>query len=72
VSATLTESPLPLFGATSHATPAGGRPTTLEERLGTAWHELRHDGTAECPICHTAMRLESGTGRCGGCGSTLS
>jgi hypothetical protein len=51
---------------------AGGRPATLEARLAHAWHELAHAGQAECPVCDTAMRLESGAGRCTSCGTTLS
>jgi hypothetical protein len=58
--------------ATSASARAGGRPTTLEERLAHTWHELAHAGEADCPMCHTAMRLQAGTGRCTGCGTTLS
>ena len=46
----------------------GGR-LTLEQRLDSVWEGLRAAGAAECPIC--AGRMDA-TGRCGGCGSTLS
>jgi hypothetical protein len=58
--------------ASSRRRPAGGRPTTLEERLATTWRVLHETAEADCPICHTAMRLDSGAGRCTSCGTTLS
>jgi hypothetical protein len=66
------ESPLSLFAEASRSPRAGGRPTTLEERLDATWGSLRHGGAAECPICHTSMRLDGGIGRCPSCGSNLS
>ena len=37
-----------------------------------AWRALRQDGTSDCPICNTPMRLDEGVGRCRCCGSELS
>ena len=68
----LIESPLSLFAEANRTGRAGGRRTTLEERLDAAWRSLRHDGAADCPICHTPMRLDRGIGRCPSCGSSLS
>jgi hypothetical protein len=51
---------------------AGGRPTTLEERLTHAWHELAHAGEADCPMCHTTMSFNGAAGHCPSCGTTLS
>jgi hypothetical protein len=81
MSATLTGPPLALFEARAAAAPAGcapqrrpadGRPTTLEERLARTWRALHEVAEADCPICHTAMRMESGSGHCTSCGTTLS
>jgi hypothetical protein len=75
MSATLTGPPLALFearAAPSRRGPAGGRPTTLEERLARTWRALHEAAEADCPICHTAMRMESGSGHCTSCGTTLS
>jgi hypothetical protein len=58
--------------APSRRGPAGGRPTTLEERLARTWRALHEAAEADCPICHTAMRMESGSGHCTSCGTTLS
>jgi hypothetical protein len=72
VSAALIDSPLSLFAQASRSQRAGRRRTTLEERLDSAWRALRQDGTSDCPICHTPMRLDEGVGRCRCCGSELS
>jgi hypothetical protein len=50
---------------------------TLQSVLETAWSDLMHDHTAECPICHAAMRPRYSAaaaiagGRCEDCGTTL-
>ena len=49
---------------------AGGR-VTLEERLNATWRALRADCVAECPVCHSRVRLENDHGDCEGCGSRL-
>jgi hypothetical protein len=79
MSATLTRRPLALFEAAAapagcfpQRRPADGRPTTLEERLATTWRALHEAGEADCPICHTAMRMERGSGHCTSCETTLS
>jgi hypothetical protein len=71
-SALLESPPRSLFGATCEAAPAGGRGTTLEERLEWAWRAVQAEGHAECPVCGSKMRFERGAGNCTGCGSTLS
>lgn len=50
-----------------------GRPT-LEQRLDRVWAGLRAVGVAVCPVCGGRMAAaeDSGSGRCGSCGSTLS
>jgi hypothetical protein len=65
--------PLPLSAAArrERGHPGARRPT-LEERLEVAWGRLDADGVAECPVCRAPMHREGATGRCGGCGSTLS
>jgi hypothetical protein len=50
---------------------AGGGRATLEELLDGTWRTIRGDGHAECPVCHAAMTLTDGLGRCEDCGSTL-
>jgi ribosomal protein L37AE/L43A len=72
MTAALAESPLSFFAEAGRQAPAGGPRLTLEERLDSTWRALRSNGAAECPVCHTAMRLDHGVGRCSGCGSTLS
>ena len=50
----------------------GGR-LTLEQRLDGVWEGLHAAGVAECPVCGGRMEDDGGdSGRCGGCGSTLS
>jgi hypothetical protein len=70
-SALLESPPVSLFAERRRADPAGGRGTTLEERLERALRAVRAEGQAECPVCHAGMRLEGQAGRCTGCGSTL-
>ena len=53
----------------------GGGRVTLEERLNAALHEVRTNGSTECPVCQARMTF-SNAGRghgaaCGGCGSEL-
>jgi hypothetical protein len=72
VTTALLESPVSLFAEARRSRPAGGRGTTLEERLEGVWRAVQADGRAECPVCRSAMRPEAGLARCGGCGSTLS
>jgi hypothetical protein len=67
----LLESPLALFAEARHAQPAGGRGSTLEERLETTLRSVQADGVAACPVCRAAMHAEDGAARCSGCGSTL-
>jgi hypothetical protein len=68
----LLESPISLFAERRAAGPAGGRGTTLEERLERALRAVETEGRAECPVCRAAMVASDGAGRCTGCGSTLS
>jgi hypothetical protein len=68
----LLEAPCSLFAEEGRVGQAGGRPTTLEERLEAAWGAVQANGEAECPVCRSTMRREEGAGRCGGCGSVLS
>ena len=50
----------------------GGR-LTLEQRLDGVWEGLHAAGVAECPVCGGRMEDDGGdSGRCGGCGSSLS
>ena len=70
-SALLESRPASLFAEARRAEPAGGRGTTLEERLERALRAVQIEGHAECPVCHSSMRLEGHAGRCTGCGSTL-
>jgi hypothetical protein len=54
----------------------GGR-VTLEERLNSALHAARTNGSTECPVCRARMTpartgAEPDRAECGGCGSQLS
>jgi hypothetical protein len=72
MTSTLLESPpLPLFAEARRPGPAGGRGTTLEERLELTLRALRSEGEAACPVCRASMQLEGQAGHCTGCGSTL-
>ncbi|HYH62487.1 MAG TPA: hypothetical protein VD766_11530 [Solirubrobacterales bacterium] len=42
---------------------------TLEERIAGTWLRLVEDGTAECPVCASALRAAI---PCDGCGADLS
>jgi hypothetical protein len=49
----------------------GGR-LTLEQRLDGVWEGLHAAGVADCPVCGDRMEdTGDGSGRCGGCGSSL-
>ena len=54
----------------------GGGRVTLEERLNAALHEVRTNGSTECPVCQARMTLTSAGAdpgaACSGCGSKLS
>ena len=54
----------------------GGGRVTLEERLNAALHEVRANGSTECPVCQARMTFggaSAGSGAaCSGCGSKLS
>jgi hypothetical protein len=50
----------------------GGR-LTLEQRLEGVWEGLHAAGVADCPVCGSRMEGDGqGSGRCDGCGSSLS
>jgi hypothetical protein len=54
----------------------GGGRVTLEERLNSALHEARTNGSTHCPVCHGRMtRVREGAtpdaAQCGSCGSQL-
>jgi hypothetical protein len=59
---------------------ADGRGATLEERLNSALHATRTNGSTECLLCDGTMTREAGSthgggpavARCTGCGSHLS
>ena len=63
MSSALMDAPAPLF--------AGGRRATLEELLEATWRAAHTEDEADCPLCHSEMRLEGERARCGSCGSTL-
>jgi hypothetical protein len=69
--------PAPLFADRVAGAVSGGR-VTLEERLNSVLHEVRTNGSAECPLCRARVRLApSGAAtpagaECDGCGSRLS
>jgi hypothetical protein len=46
---------------------------TLEQRLDGVWEGLHAAGVADCPLCGGRME-DSGedSGRCGGCGTSIS
>jgi hypothetical protein len=72
MTATVLESPpLSLFAENRRPGPAGGRGTTLEERLELTLRALHADGEATCPVCRASMHIEGAAGHCTGCGSTL-
>ena len=70
-SALLESTPASLFAEARRAEPAGGRGTTLEERLERTLRAVQDEGEAQCPVCRASMQLEAQAGRCTGCGSTL-
>jgi len=50
----------------------GGR-LTLEQRLDGVWEGLHAAGVADCPLCGGRMEdTGEDTGRCGGCGTSIS
>ena len=58
--------------ASRFAEQLGGGRVTLEERLNSALHEARGNGSTECPVCHARMAPTSAAAAaCGGCGSEL-
>jgi hypothetical protein len=74
--------PAPLFADRAAGAVSGGR-VTLEERLNSLLHEVRTNGSTECPLCHARVRpTEAGataagagtpaSAECDGCGSRLS
>ena len=48
----------------------GGR-VTLEERLNAMLHEVRTNGSTECPLCQARARPTPAGADCTGCGSRL-
>jgi hypothetical protein len=72
MTSTLLESPpVSLFAESRGPGPAGGRGTTLEERLELALRAVQAEGKTACPVCRASMHLEARAARCTGCGSTL-
>ena len=69
--------PAPLFADRVAGTVSGGR-VTLEERLNSVLHEVRTNGSTECPLCHARVRPAAAgattpaSAECDGCGSRLS
>ncbi len=49
-----------------------GRGSTLEQKLGRAWEDLRAVGVADCPVCGAKMDAGQGGATCHSCGSVLS
>ena len=46
-------------GPAAGAEQLGGGRVTLEERLNAALHEVRTNGSTECPVCQARMTLTS-------------
>jgi tRNA(Ile2) C34 agmatinyltransferase TiaS len=65
------ERPAPLFADRAAGAVSGGR-VTLEERLNSLLHEVRANGSTDCPLCHERMQLTAAGAECAGCGSRLS
>jgi tRNA(Ile2) C34 agmatinyltransferase TiaS len=65
----------PGAGPAAGADRLGGGRVTLEERLNGALHEVRTNGSTECPVCQARMTLTSAGAdpgaACGGCGAEL-
>jgi hypothetical protein len=64
-------------GGPAAADRLGGGRVTLEERLNSALHATRTNGSTECPVCRARMTparagAEPDRAECGGCGSQLS
>jgi hypothetical protein len=63
-------------GPVAAAGAVGGGRVTLEERLNSALHEARTNGSTDCPVCHARMTraregVTHGGADCGSCGSQL-
>ena len=63
--------PAPLFAERAADALGGGR-VTLEARLNAVLHEVRTNGSSECPVCHARVAPTPSGAECHGCGSQLS
>jgi hypothetical protein len=70
------QSPTRVAGPNVAAGRVGGGGVTLEERLNSALHEARTNGSTDCPVCHARMTraregAPHGGASCCSCGSRL-